>query len=96
VELANDFSSRFHDEERAASNRTRALRLWAKSGLDDRAFGELMQEARLIAHRRGNIERQATDGSPPGTKNRMPYFFAVLEDLLGLAEEEAGSETTAP
>lgn len=87
AELANDLSGKFHDETHAASNRTRALRLWAASRLDDQAFGRLMQEARLVAQRRGNIERDATDGSPPGTKNRMPYFFAVLEDLVELAQE---------
>ena len=34
---------------------------------------------------KGNIERDATDGSPQGTKNRMQYFFRVVEDLLSEA-----------
>jgi hypothetical protein len=89
AELVNDFSQRFHDAPHAQSNRTRALRLWAKSGLDDATFGEIMQQARQLTHQRGNIARDATDGSPAGTKNRMPYFFTVLEDLLAMAEEPA-------
>jgi len=52
-------------------------------------FADMMQEARLIAMKRGNIEKDATDGSSTidGAKNRMPYFFAVLEDLIDMARD---------
>jgi hypothetical protein len=33
---------------------------------------------------RGNIEKVAQEGSLPGARNRMPYFFATLRDKLGL------------
>jgi hypothetical protein len=86
---ASDLSLLFHDQNHQRSNRTRALRLWAESGLDERTFAELMQEARLIAMKRGNIEKDATDSSSAfaGTKNRMPYFFAVLQDLIDMAND---------
>jgi len=86
---AGDLSFLFHDQDHQRSNRTRALRLWAESDLDEQTFADMMQEARLIAMKRGNIEKDATDGSGAfdGTKNRMPYFFAVLEDLIDIARD---------
>ena len=86
---AGDLSFLFHDQDHQRSNRTRALRLWAESDLDEQTFADMMQEARLIAIKRGNIEKDATDGSGAfdGTKNRMPYFFAVLEDLIDMARD---------
>ena len=83
-----DFSQLFHDHEHERSNRTRAMRLWASSDLDDNTFVEMMYEARKVAQGKGNITRDATDGSPQGTKNRMPYFFTVLEGLLEETVEE--------
>lgn len=89
-----DLSLLFHDQDRQRSNRTRALRLWAKSGLSEQTFADMVQEARLVAMKRGNIEKDAADGtaSPRGAKNRMPYFFAVLEDLVDMAHD-TGSAT---
>jgi len=86
---ASDLSFLFHDQDHQRSNRTRALRLWAESNLDEQMFADMMQEARLIAMKRGNIEKDATDGSSTfdGAKNRMPYFFAVLEDLIDMARD---------
>jgi len=81
-EVARELSTLFHDHAHEQSNRTRALRLWADSGLDDDLFVDMMYESRRVAQARGNIARAATDGSIQGTKNRMPYFFSVLERLL--------------
>jgi hypothetical protein len=80
--MMRDFSRLFHDQEHEHSNRTRALRLWTRSGLDEDTFAELLYDARGVAQRKGNIARAATDGSPQGAKNRMPYFFSVLEGLI--------------
>lgn len=93
-----DLSLLFHDRERQRSNRTRALRLWAESGLGEQTFADMVQEARLIAMKRGNIEKGATDGSGKldGTKNRMPYFFAVLEDLVDMARDAGLAIQPAP
>lgn len=93
---AGDLSFLFHDQAHQRSNRTRALRLWAESGMDEQTFADMMQEARLIALKRGNITREAVEdvGAPPGTKNRMPYFFAVLEDLITMAG--AAGQLAAP
>lgn len=81
-----DYSRELHDEAHAAANITRAARLQRASGLAERAFVELVHAARTMTRARGNI-RKAADGDP-ALRNRMPYFFAVLEDLLARAGEE--------
>jgi hypothetical protein len=88
------YSILFHDRKHERSNGTRAMRLWRESRLDEDAFVDLLHEARRITQQRGNIEREATDGSPEGTKNRMPYYFMVLEDLVA-ATSTGGAHTAA-
>lgn len=85
-QLATDLSLHFHDTEHEKSNRTRALRLWVESGLDEQTFIDMMYEARSITQKR-LVKKDATAGQA-GTKNKMPYWFRVLEDLTTMAEEE--------
>ncbi len=80
--VIDGYSILFHDRVHRRSNCTRALRLWGTSNLGEDEFIALLHEARGITQRRGNIERAATDGSPEGTKNRMPYYFSVVEGLV--------------
>jgi len=86
-QILADYSRMFHDADNQRSNRTRAMRLYANSGLREDTFVSMLHEARRIAQSRGNIQKDATDGSPAGTKNRMPYFFEVVEDLVSMAVE---------
>lgn len=85
-QVATDLSSLFHDQEHEKSNRTRTLRLWIESGLEEETFVAMMYEARTITQKR-LVKKDATDGSISGVKNRMPYFFRVLEDLTSMAAE---------
>jgi len=39
-------------------------------------------EARAITLERGDIQKRSTSGH----RNKAPYFFAVLEDVLGLKD----------
>ena len=78
-----DVSAKLHDEQ-PHSSLTRATRLWKTSGLAEEAFVQRLYEARSIARQQGNVKKPAAAGH--GTINRMPYFFAVVEDLLGLKE----------
>lgn len=87
-----DYSRELHDEAHAAANITRAARLQRASGLAERAFVEVVHAARTMTRARGNI-RKAADGDP-ALRNRMPYFFAVLEDLLARAGEDEPAEET--
>ena len=88
-QLISDYSQLLHDREHERSNRTRAVRLWAESGLDEATFVDILHEAKQITQQR-QIERGATDGSPEGTKNKMPYFFRVVEDLIDMAVDVNG------
>ena len=75
------FSQEFHDEEHLKSNVTRAMRICRASGLDEDAFIQMIFEARSITKQQGNINKQAIHSL--ALKNRMPYFFTVLEDIIG-------------
>jgi hypothetical protein len=83
-QVVTDWSSDFHDDEHTRSNLTRAMRLFKASGLSEEAFVGKLYEARSIVKMRGNITKTAENLAP--LKNRAPYWFAVVEDLLGMRE----------
>jgi hypothetical protein len=59
---------------------TAALRLWWTSHLRGRRFAQLVQQARAVTQERisvGSVER-----GEPGQREAMPYFWAVLRDLV--------------
>jgi hypothetical protein len=60
---------------------TAAMHVWWTSHLRGRRFAQLVQQARAVTHERisvGSVER-----GEPGQREAMPYFFAVLRDLVG-------------
>ena len=83
-----DFSREFHDEAAIPSNITRATHLFERAGMDADAFIAQVYAARRITQGRANIQKRAEVGTnpawPDGFPNRMPYFFSVLEERLGL------------
>ena len=83
-----DFSREFHDEAATASNITRAAHLFERAKMGADAFIEQVYAARRITQGRANIRKRAEVGKnpawPDGFPNRMPYFFSVLEERLGL------------
>lgn len=84
-QLIRDISLEFHDSEHLASNRTQARNLWRASGLEVEDFVELLYIVRGITRERGNIEKLAATGTGsklPSTRNKMPYYFAVLRNEL--------------
>jgi len=81
------WSRELHDSEHAKSNITQAFRLMQQSGLSEDVFMQKMYEARAITKERGNIKKPATEFGEFGTKNKVPYWFAVLRDLLGMKEK---------
>ena len=76
-----DVSGKLHDEN-PRSSLTQATRLWKASGLAEEAFVQRLYEARSITRQQGTVKKPAAEGG--GLVNRMPYFFAVLHDLLGM------------
>lgn len=75
------------DPKHVRSNTTRATRLWKYSGLpEDKFVTSVVYHARSLAQQQGNVTKRAAAGAG-GPINRVPYFFAVVEDLLGLKGE---------
>lgn len=79
-------SEDFHDEAHIPSNIVQARNLLATSQMEEQAFVDLVYQARTITKQQGNIRKLAGNQSQ---RNRIPYFFAVLRDLLAIDEEPA-------
>jgi hypothetical protein len=71
-------SRTFGDLHHRKSNRTRTRKLWHRTDLGEDEFVEVMEEAK------GITLDAVSKGRVRDRNKRMPYFFAVLEDRLGL------------
>ncbi len=89
--VIRDFSVEFLDLDHVASNCTRALNLWRHSDREGEDFVDELQWARRTT-------REWQGRQPPGKRieSKMAYFFAVLEDRLGLRGEREGSPNAKP
>ncbi len=88
-----DLAREFRDEAPLPSSVTRAVNLYAASGLDLDDFVTVMMGARRTTQERtASIKKAAAKSGPMPGKNKMPYFFEVLADLLDLAPENDISE----
>jgi hypothetical protein len=59
---------------------TTAVRLWWASRLRGRRFAQLVYQARDVTRQR--ISLGVVQHGEPGRRKAMPYFFAVLRDLV--------------
>ena len=59
---------------------TAALRLWWSSHLRGRRFAQVVQQARAVTQER--ISLGGVELGQPGRREAMPYFWAVLRDLV--------------
>ena len=79
-----DFGRELGDEADVSASVRRTARLWAQSRVDRERFIAAMYEARKRTQRfSASIAKTRGDGAG---KNKMAYFFGVLEDQLGLRE----------
>jgi hypothetical protein len=69
----------FRDNDADASVST-AVRLWWTSRLRGRRFAQLVQQAKAVTQQR--ISLSVVERGEPGRRQAMPYFFAVLRDLV--------------
>lgn len=75
-----DYALEFLDEAPLSSSVARAAGLWERADVDQATFLGAMQEARRRTQRYTGVVLKKR---PDGRKNKMPYFFATLERLLG-------------
>jgi hypothetical protein len=78
--VMQDFSRELRDLEHVESNITQANNLYRQSGLPEKKFVELMYEARKRTS--WQIVSKVAEGEHDGARNRCPYFFKVLRNLL--------------
>ena len=80
-----DFSRELNDQAPLKSTVTRAYRLYQQSGKPITTFIDAMYQARAITKERtASIRSVSERGGGRSPKNKIAYFFAVLEDVLGL------------
>jgi hypothetical protein len=77
----------FRDNDVEASV-TAATRLWWTSRLRGRRFARLVNQARSVTQQR--ISLGVIHKGEPGRREAMPYFFAVLRDLIDRESAHAG------
>jgi hypothetical protein len=79
----SEMARKLHDEAPLISSTTRAFNLYQRAGVHLGLFLNLVYDAEKEATRRSESITKLTSR---GFKNRMAYFFAVLEDKLGLRQ----------
>jgi hypothetical protein len=84
----SDFARELSDQAPLSSSITRAVKSFKLANVPRERWADFLYQAKSITQERsGQIKKQA----PKGTfqpKPKMGYFFAVLEDLLGLKEHK--------
>ena len=79
------------DQAPLQSTVTRLLGLYQRSQLTSiSAFVDMLYRARAVARDRAGSVR----GGEPGARRPMPYYLAIVEDLLGLRAERSEGATT--
>jgi hypothetical protein len=81
-----DFSLELGDEAPLASTITRTLRIFQAANVPPERWSDLLYQARgLTQEHTAQIRKLAGDGGAGmRRKNKMPYFLATLEQLVGL------------
>jgi len=83
LELSVEVCSReFGDMEHLTSNLTHAFNLWARTRFDEAEMLTRVQQARQITKQRIGLS------AVQNRDKKMAYFFAVLEDVLGLRQNK--------
>lgn len=85
-QYVGDYAREFNDQAPLKSSTTRAVNLTQEAGIPLGQFIGVLHEARSITKDRTASIRSMAIGSTTAwqTKNKMSYYFAVVEDLLGV------------
>lgn len=85
-----DFAREFGDEAPLSSTITRTLNIFTAAGVPPERWSDYLYQARgLTQEHTAQIRKVATDGNQFRRKNKMPYFLATLEQLVGLRPDPA-------
>jgi hypothetical protein len=80
-----DFARELGDEAPLSSTITRTLNIFAAAAVPAEQWDDLLYQARASTQERtGQIRKVTGDLDAIQRKNKMPYFFAMLEQLVGL------------
>lgn len=80
-----DFAVELGDEAPLASTITRTLNIFTAAGVAPERWSDYLYQARgLTQEHTAQIRKQATGETSIRRKNKMPYFLATLEQLVGL------------
>lgn len=80
-----DFARELRDQSKLSSSVTRAVNIYFKTDLELDDFIDVMMTARKTTQN-ASASIRATDSAESGLKFKMPYFFSVLENLLGVGK----------
>ncbi len=97
TDYVSDFAREMNDEASLPSSVSRAMNLYRRATVDLDGFTDALLGARAATKQHSASIRKQSDanGTLIGpTKNRMAYFFAVLEDVLGLVEPRVAGEVS--
>jgi hypothetical protein len=82
-QIVEQVSQEFHDDpEKLLANLTRAMNLFKRSGLAEYGFCRVLLEAEIATKRAGTIQKLSSQPGWQGLKNKVPYWFAVVENRL--------------
>lgn len=82
--ILEDVARELGDEASLAATVSRALAMYRESGLDLDTFCDRLYQARAVTKERSAaIQKKRSGDNPWSSKNKMPYMFSVLSDLLG-------------
>jgi len=97
TDYVSDLARELNDEASLPSSVSRALNLYRRADADLNGFVDALLGARAATkqHSASIRKQRDVDGTAFGpSKNRMAYFFAVLEDVLGLADQKVAVEVS--
>jgi hypothetical protein len=97
TDYISDLARELNDEASLPSSVSRAMNLYRRADGELDGFIDAILGARAATKQHSASIRKQSDanGNLIGpTKNRMAYFFAVLEDVLGLGEQKVAVEVS--
>jgi DNA-binding PadR family transcriptional regulator len=91
-----DFAAELGDEAPLASTITRTLNIFKATGLPPERWGDALYQARSRTQEHtAQIRKTAGDGgSGLRRKNKIPYFLATLEQIVGLRRSHPAEHTS--